>query len=83
MLEETVKEFQKTQIEGNKAADLKAVEEAKAGGKITIHDWSEEERAKFRQLGQAEWETIAKQSPQAQKVYDTLTAYLKEKNLLQ
>ena len=34
-------------------------------------------------LGQAEWETIAKQSPQAQKVYDTLTAYLKEKNLLQ
>ncbi|MEE2950164.1 MAG: TRAP transporter substrate-binding protein [Pseudomonadota bacterium] len=83
MLEETVKEFQKTQIEGNKAADLKAVEEAKAGGKITIHDWSEEERAKFRKLGQAEWQTIAQQSPMAQKVYDTLTAYLTEKNLLQ
>ena len=83
MLEETVKEFQQTQIEGNKAADLKAVEAAKADPNITIHDWSPEERAKFRKLGQAEWSTIAKQSPMAQKVYDTLTAYLKDKNLLQ
>ncbi|MDY8108840.1 TRAP transporter substrate-binding protein [Fulvimarina sp. 2208YS6-2-32] len=83
MLEETVKEFQQTQIEGNKAADLKAIEEAKANPDITVHDWSEEERAKFRKLGQAEWQVIAQQSPMAQKVYDTLTAYLTEKNLLQ
>ncbi len=83
MLQETVKEFQKTQIEGNKAADLKAVEAAKADSAITVHDWSPEERAKFRKLGQAEWSTIATQSPMAQKVYDTLTAYLKDKNLLQ
>ncbi|MCB1882847.1 MAG: TRAP transporter substrate-binding protein [Geminicoccaceae bacterium] len=82
-LEETVKEFQQTQLAGNKAADLKAVEEAKASGKITIHDWPDEERAKFRKIAVAEWERIAKTSPMAQKVYDTLTAYLKSKNLLQ
>ena len=83
LMEETVKEFQQTQVKGNMEADLKAVEEAKADPKITIHDWSAEERAKFRKLGQAEWKTIAAQSPMAQKVYDTLTAYLTEKNLLQ
>lgn len=82
ILEETVKEFQQTQINGLKAADQKAVEAAKAEGSITIHDWSAEERAKFRKLGVAEWENIAKRSPMAQKVFDTLTAYLKEKGLL-
>lgn len=82
ILEETVKEFQQTQNNGLKAADQKAVEAAKAEGSITIHDWSAEERAKFRKLGVAEWENIAKRSPMAQKVFDTLTAYLKEKGLL-
>jgi TRAP-type transport system periplasmic protein len=82
MLEETVKEFQQTQINGLKAADQKAVEEAKAEGSITIHDWSAEERAKFRKLAVAEWENIAKRSPMAQKVFDTLTGYLKGKGLL-
>ena len=83
MMEETVKEFQQTQLEGNREADLAAVEEAKAGGKITVHDWPAEERAKFRALGVAEWEKIATQSPMSQKVFDTLTAYLKDKDLLQ
>ncbi|MCQ0969639.1 TRAP transporter substrate-binding protein [Paracoccus sp. TK19116] len=82
LLEETVKEFQQTQLQGNREADEAAVEEAKAGGKITVHDWSDEERAKFRALGQAEWEKIASESPMAQKVYDQLTAYLNEKGLL-
>ena len=83
MLEETVKEFQQTQINGLKEADQKAVEEAKADSSITVHDWSAEERAKFRALGVAEWERVAKGSPMAQKVFDTLTAYLKGKGLLQ
>lgn len=82
MLEETVKEFQQTQINGLKAADQKAVEEAKAEGSITVHDWPEEERAKFRKLAVAEWENVAKGSPMGQKVFDTLTAYLKDKGLL-
>ncbi|MOA47984.1 Lactate-binding periplasmic protein precursor [compost metagenome] len=82
VFEAAVKEFQQTQINGLKAADQKAVAEAKAEGSITVHDWSAEERAKFRKLGVAEWENIAKRSPMAQKVFDTLTGYLKEKGLL-
>ena len=82
LLEETVKEFQQTQLNGNREADEAAVAEAEADPNITIHNWSEEERAKFRQLGTAEWEKVAAQSPMAQKVYDTLMAYLTEKNML-
>ncbi|KXF78140.1 C4-dicarboxylate ABC transporter substrate-binding protein [Paramesorhizobium deserti] len=83
MLEETVKEAQQAQIKGLKAADQKALEEAKADGSITIHNWSDEERAKFRKIAVAEWERVAKSSPMAQKVFDTLTAYLKGKGMLQ
>lgn len=83
LMEETVKEFQQTQLEGNRAADEAAVAEAEASGDITIHNWSDEERAKFRALGTAEWQKLASQSPMAQKAYDTLTAYLTEKGMLQ
>ncbi|WP_299656239.1 TRAP transporter substrate-binding protein [uncultured Jannaschia sp.] len=83
ILKETVKEFQQTQLAGLKEADQAALAEAEADPEITVHDWSEEERAKFRKLGQAEWERIAQESEMAQKVYDTLTVYLTEKNLLQ
>lgn len=65
-----------------KAADDKAVEEAKANPKITIHDWSPDERKKFRGIAQSQWEVFAKRSPNAQKVYDSVTSYLKEKGLL-
>lgn len=65
-----------------KAADDKAVEEAKANPKITIHDWSPDERKKFRGIAQSQWEVFAKRSPNAQKVYDSVTNYLKEKGLL-
>ncbi|MFV0384111.1 TRAP transporter substrate-binding protein [Paracoccus sp. (in: a-proteobacteria)] len=83
LLEETVKEFQQTQLKGNREADLAAVALARENPKITIHDWSPEERARFRALGVAEWEKVAGQSPMAQKVFDTLIAYLKDKDLLQ
>lgn len=82
ILEETVKEFQQTQIDGLKKADQAALEEATTDGSITVHDWPAEERAKFRKIAVAEWERVAKTSPMAQKVFDTLTTYLKEKGLL-
>lgn len=82
MLQDTVKEFQQNQINGLKAADQKALEEARADSSITIHDWSAEERTKFRTIAVAEWERIAKGSPMSQKVFDTLTGYLKGKGLL-
>lgn len=82
VMEETVKEFQQTQLAGNRAADEAALAEAEADPNITVHNWSEEDRVKFRTLGVAEWEKIATQSPMAQKVFDTLTTYLRDNNLL-
>lgn len=83
VMEETVKEFQQTQLAGNRAADEEALAEAEADPNITVHNWSEEERAKLRALGVAEWEKVAGQSPAAQKVFDTLTTYLRDNDLLQ
>lgn len=78
----SIKVFQENQISTLKARDLEAVAAAEATGKITIHNWSDEERAKFRVIAMGEWEKVAAGSPMAQKVYDTLTAYLTEKGLL-
>ncbi len=50
--------------------------------KITIHDWSAEERKKFRAIAKTQWEEFAKSSPNAQKVFDSVTSYLKSKGLL-
>ncbi|GAD56480.1 TRAP transporter substrate-binding protein [Limimaricola cinnabarinus] len=82
IMEESVKQFAQNQISSLKAADQEAVEEAKASGEITVHDWSEEERAKFRQIAMGEWEKVAARSENAQKVYDTLTDYLTENGLI-
>lgn len=82
-LEESVAEFALSQVAALAASDLKAVEEAKASGKITVTDWPAEERAKFRTIATGEWAKVAERSENARKVYDTLTGYLKEKGLMQ
>lgn len=82
VMEESVKAFAQKQVSSLKAADEAAVEEAKAGGEITVHDWSDEERAKFRAIAMGEWEKVAERSENAGKVYETLTSYLKENNLI-
>ncbi|MCA0042570.1 TRAP transporter substrate-binding protein [Celeribacter litoreus] len=81
-LEASVQEFSTMQVAALRAADEAAVEEASASGEVTIHDWSAEERAKFRQIAQGEWQKVAERSENAQKVYDALTAYLTEKGLM-
>lgn len=63
-------------------ADVDAVKEARANPDITIHDWSDEERKKFRAIARTQWEKYAEQSPNAQKVYDAVTAYLESQGLL-
>ena len=83
VMTQSVADFAQRQIKALAEADEKAVAAAKEGGKIMIHDWSDEERAKFRKIAMGEWEKVASQSPAAQKVYDTLTAYLNEKGLVQ
>lgn len=79
---ESVSEFAQTQVAALAAKDEEAVKTAKAGGKITIHDWSPEERAKFRGIAMGQWEKIADKSEKAKKVYERLTAYLKENGLV-
>lgn len=82
MFKDSIKEFQQTQIDTLKARDLEAVKAAEAEG-IVIHNWSDEERAKFRVIAQGEWAKVAAQSPMAQKVNDALIAYLTGNGLMQ
>ncbi|WP_434361790.1 TRAP transporter substrate-binding protein [Parasalinivibrio latis] len=63
-------------------ADQQAVKQARQNPKITIHDWSMEERKKFRQIAMGEWEKFAERSPNAKKVYQSITSYLKDAGLL-
>lgn len=83
VMTDSVRDFAQRQIAALAEADAKAVEAARAGGKITIHDWSAEERAKFRAIARGEWEKVAQRSPNARKAYDVLVAYLTEKGLMQ
>ncbi|WP_336057950.1 TRAP transporter substrate-binding protein [Nitratireductor sp. CH_MIT9313-5] len=82
-LEQTVRDFAQHQVKTLSEADEKAVAQAKEGGEITVHNWSDEERAKFRSIATGEWEKVAERSANAKKVYETLTTYLKEKGLIQ
>jgi TRAP-type mannitol/chloroaromatic compound transport system substrate-binding protein len=78
----SVRDFAQDMTTQLRIEDQKAVREAQADPNITIHDWSADERKKFRNIAMGEWEKYAKRSPNAQKVYDSITTYLKESGLL-
>ena len=80
---DSVREFSRNQVAALREKDLAAVEEAQAGGEVTVTDWSEEDRARFRSIAAEQWQDVASQSDNAQKVYDTLTTYLREEGLIQ
>ncbi|MEJ6078332.1 TRAP transporter substrate-binding protein [Vibrio sp. 1-Bac 57] len=65
-----------------KMADQAALKVAQANPDITIHNWSAEERKKFRAIAQTQWEVFAKRSPNAQKAYLSITKFLSENGLL-
>ena len=75
-------EFREAQVAQLAENDQKAVEEAEAGGEVTVTDWAPEERARFRSIAADQWVSVAEQSENAQKVYDALTTYLREEGLL-
>jgi TRAP-type C4-dicarboxylate transport system substrate-binding protein len=81
IFEESVAEVAERQIAAVDEKDAAAIEEAKAQG-ATIHDWSAEERSKFRAIAMGEWEKVAAESEHAQKVYDALTTFLREEGLV-
>lgn len=62
--------------------DRQLVARDKAEGEITVIDWSQEERDKFREIARGAWEDFAAQSDLAKKVYDTHVAFMKEAGLL-
>ncbi len=82
-LEDSVSQFAQTQVSTLRERDEAAVAEANAGGEITIHDWSAEERARFRTIAVNQWAAVADGSENAKMVYDTLTAYLSAQGLLE
>nr|WP_321445930.1 TRAP transporter substrate-binding protein [uncultured Cohaesibacter sp.] len=82
ILRVSVRDFARQITSKLKMQDLAAVAEARASGDITIHDWSAEERAKFRKIAQEQWKIFAQKSPNAQKVYEVISKYLKETGLI-
>jgi TRAP-type mannitol/chloroaromatic compound transport system substrate-binding protein len=65
-----------------KIADQAAIKVAQANPDITIHDWSAEERKKFRAIAQGQWKVFAERSENADKVYKSITTFLSENGLL-
>ncbi|EMP4394002.1 TRAP transporter substrate-binding protein [Vibrio fluvialis] len=82
ILETSVRDFSYDITTQLKIADQAAVKEASANPKITIHNWSDEERKKFREIARSQWRVFAERSPNAQKVYDSVTQFLENNDLL-
>ncbi len=82
ILETSVRDFSYDITTQLKIADQAAVKEASANPKITIHNWSDEERKKFCEIARSQWKVFAERSPNAQKVYDSVTQFLENNDLL-
>ena len=79
---DSVNEFALSQVAALAARDQEAVAAAGAGGAVKVTNWSAEERAKFRAIAASQWVAVAERSANAKRVYDVLTAYLKENGLI-
>lgn len=82
ILEASVKVFSFNHIYSVRKLDAEAVTKAKENPEIEIINWSGDERAKFRRIAQEEWQNWAPKTEMTQRYYDTVTAYLKGRNLL-
>ncbi|MFT7053747.1 MAG: TRAP-type mannitol/chloroaromatic compound transport system substrate-binding protein [Psychromonas sp.] len=65
-----------------KIADQAAVKIAQDNPDITIHDWSDVERKKFRAIAKSQWKVFAERSDNADKVYQSVTSFLGDNGLL-
>ncbi|SDR47754.1 TRAP transporter substrate-binding protein [Pseudovibrio sp. Tun.PSC04-5.I4] len=82
ILEMSVRDYARDMTAQLSMRDAVAVAEAIADPDITVHNWSAEERAKFRAIARTQWEIVAARSENAKRVYAVLTAYLTEQGLL-
>jgi len=62
--------------------DQKIAATQRAGSEITVIDWSNEERAKFRAIAVGAWEDFAKKSPLAREALDAHLNYMRNTGLL-
>jgi TRAP-type mannitol/chloroaromatic compound transport system substrate-binding protein len=49
---------------------------------VTIHEWSEEDRAAFRKAAQDQWQGWADKTPEARKLVDSHLAFMKNLGLI-
>nr|WP_298415436.1 TRAP transporter substrate-binding protein [uncultured Halomonas sp.] len=82
MLESTVVDMADEMVAKLKELDEEAVEEVRQNPDIEIIDLPDEERAKFRNIAEEEWAVWAEKNDMTRKVYDSVTAYLKENDLM-
>ena len=81
-MEFAVRELAFQEINQLAMKDLQSVAEALQTEGLVIHNWPAVERARFRQIAVGQWTSVAEKSNNAQKVYDTLVAYLGNQGLL-
>jgi hypothetical protein len=62
--------------------DRKLVARDKAAGDLTVIDWPQEERDKFREIAVGAWKDFAASSEMAQEVYDAHIGFMKKLGLL-
>jgi TRAP-type mannitol/chloroaromatic compound transport system substrate-binding protein len=79
----SVRDFSRQITSKLKLLDLAAVAKARSSGAVTIHDWPVSERNKFRSIAMGEWNKFATKSPNAKKVFDSVTTYLGDNGMLE
>ncbi|WP_386679097.1 TRAP transporter substrate-binding protein [Loktanella sp. R86503] len=82
ILNESVSVFARDMVSQLDEQNEVAVAEAMADPDITVINWSDEERARFRGIAKSQWANWAERSEMAGKAYESVTAYLTEAGLL-
>ena len=62
--------------------DLKLADRDRAGVKVTVVDWAQAERDKFREIAKEAWSDYASKSPEAKEALAAHMTYMKSINLL-
>ena len=81
IVETATKEFARDMVQSIQMVDIAAAEAAASQG-VTLVNWSQEERTKFRKIAMIEWEAFGNKSPMARKLVDSQVAFLKKLKLL-
>lgn len=82
IMNDTVPVFANDMVTSLLKQDAIALAEAEADPNITVINWSEEERAKFRGIAKTQWAIWANRSEMAKKAYESVTTHLIKEGLL-